>query len=75
MAGKIPRTTSSGDDARVGSKVPSTLADSSKGTRTTQPQKAAPASGSNEGDAGDDAIRVLVIRPLNKFSMKKLSMK
>ena len=71
----MPQMTTSGDDAGVGSKVPSTLADSSKGTRTTQPQKAAPAGGSNEGDAGDDAIRVLVIRPLPKFSVKKLSMK
>ena len=74
--GKMPRTIASGDDAGVGSKVPSTLVDPSKGTGTTLSQKTAPAGGSKEGDAGDDGSRALVIGSLPKFSVaKKLSMK
>ena len=69
------RTSASGDDAGVGSKVLSTLADSSKGTGTTQPQKTTPAGSSNEGDAKDSGSRALITGPLPKFSMKKLSMK
>ena len=68
-------TSVSGDDAGVGSKVPSTLADSSKGTGTTQPYKTALAGSSNASDAGNSGSRVLVTGPLPKFSMKKLSMK
>ena len=70
----MPRTSASGDDVGVGSKVPSTLAGSSKGTGTTQPQKTAPASSSNYGDARDSGSRALITGPLPKFSMKKLSM-
>ena len=48
LAGKMPRTTTSGDDAGVGSKVPSTLADSSKGIGATQSQKTALAGSSKK---------------------------
>ena len=48
LAGKMPRTTTSGDDAGVGSKVPSTLVDPSKGTGYTLSQKTAPAGSSKK---------------------------
>ena len=71
----MPRSSASGDYAGVGSKVPSTPADSSKGTGTTQPQKSAPASSSNASDADDGGSRALISGPLPKFTLKKLSMK
>ena len=70
----MPWTSASGDDAVVGSKVPSTLANSSKGTGTTQPQKFALASSSNTSNAGNVGSRALVSGPLPKFTVKKLCM-
>jgi hypothetical protein len=70
----MPRTASSGDDARVGSKVPSTLVDSSKGTGTTLLQKSAPASSSNVSDAGNTGGSALS-KPPPKFSIRKLVVK
>ena len=75
-AGKIPRIATSGDDARVGSIVPSTPTYSSKGTGTTQPLKTVPAGISKDGDAGDNGNRALVVGALPKlFVAKKFSMK
>ena len=71
----MPQTTTSGDDAVVGTKVPSTSADSSKGTGTTQPQKSAPASSSNISDAGNARSGVLINKPLTKFAIKNLSVR
>ena len=69
-AGKMPWTSASGDDARVGSTVPSTPVDPSKGTKT------APAGSSKGGGAGAGGSRALVVGVLPKLSMpKKLSMK
>jgi len=72
----MPQTTASGDDAGVGSTVPSTLADSSKGTEAIPLQKTAPTGGSKGGGAGTGDNRALVVGPLPKFTTaKKLSMK
>ena len=71
----MPWITASWDDAVVGTKVPSTAADSSKGTRTTLPQKSAPASSSNISDAGNAGSGVLINKPLTKFAIKKLSVR
>ena len=71
----MPRTSASGDDAVVGTKVPSTTADSSKRAGTTQPQKSAPASSSNVSDAGNTGSSALINKPFPKFTVKKLSMK
>ena len=57
----------------VGTKVPSTAADSSKGTRTTLPQKSAPASSSNISDAGNAGGGAIINKLLPKFAIKKLS--
>jgi len=70
----MPRTSASGDDAVVGTKVPSTTADSSKGAGTTQPQKSAPASSSNVSDTGNIGRSALINKPLPKFTAKKLYM-
>ena len=72
-AAKMPWTIATGDDAVVGTKVPSTAADSSKGTGTTQPQKSTPASSSNISDAGNARSGALINKPLPKFAIKKLS--
>ena len=69
----MPRTIASGDDAVVGTKVPSTAADSSKGTRTTLPQKSAPVSSSNISDAGNAGSGALINKPLPRFGIKKLA--
>ena len=75
-AGKMPWTSASGDDAGVGSTVPSTPVDPSKGTKTIPPQKTAPAGSSEGGSAGAGGSRALVVGVLPKLSMpKKLSMK
>ena len=72
----MPRTTASSDDAGVGSTIPSTLANSSKGTEAIPLQKVAPAGGSEGGSAGTGDNRALVVGPLPKFTTaKKLSMK
>ena len=67
---KMPQTSASGDDDVVGTKVPFTSGDSSKGTRTTQPQKSAPVSSSNTSDAGNTGSRALISGPLPKFAVK-----
>ena len=69
----MPQTTTSGDDAVVGTKVPSTSADSTKGTGTTPPQKSAPASSSHISDAGNAGSGSLMNKPLPKFATKKIS--
>ena len=69
----MPRTAASGDDAVVGTKVPSTTADSLKEMGTTQPQKSAPASSSNISDAGNARSGALINKPLPKFAIEKLS--
>jgi len=66
----MPRTTTSGDDAVVGTRVPSTTADLSKGNGTTQP-----ASSSNASDARNAGGSAMVIRPPPKFGVKKLAIK
>ena len=72
----MPQTTTSGDDAVVGTKVPSTTADSSKGTEAIPLQKTAPTGGSKGGGAGTGDNRALVVGLLPKFTTaKKLSMK
>ena len=68
----MPRTIASGDDVVVGTKVPSTAADSSKGTRTTQPQKSTPTSSSNISDTRNAGSGVLIHNPLPKFAIKRL---
>ena len=68
----MPQTTTSGDDAVVGTKVPSTTADSSKGAGTTGPQKSAPVSSSNANDVGNTGSSALINKPLPKFAVKKL---
>jgi hypothetical protein len=80
-ADKVSRTSASGDDAWVGSKVPSTPVDPSKGTKTIPPKKTALA-GSSEGGAaaqrekGAGASKALVVEPLPKLTApKKLPMK
>ena len=69
----MPQTTTSGDDAVVGTKVPSTSADSTKGTRTTHPQKSTPTSSSNISDTRNARSGVLINKPLPKFAIKKLA--
>ena len=59
-AAKMLRITASGDDAGVGSKVPSTPADSSKVVGTTLPPKSVPASSYNVGDAGNARVAALI---------------
>ena len=56
-------TSASGDDAGVGSKVPSTPADSSKGMGSTLPLKSAPASSSNVSDAENARGGALISKP------------
>ena len=75
-AGKIPRIATSGDDARVGSIVPSTLVDPSKGTETIPPQKTAPVGSTKGGSADTDGSKAMVVQPTPKLGMpKKFSLK
>ena len=71
----MPLTSASGDDAAVGQSVPSTIADSSKGTGTTLPQKSVPASSSNISDAGNAGGGALIGKPPPKFGIRKLAVK
>jgi len=76
----VPRTSTSGDDAGVGSTVPSTPVDPSKGTKTILPQKTAPAGSSKGGGAlgekGAGIGKALIVGPLPKLSApKKLPLK
>ena len=64
------RTTTSRDDAVVEMRAPSTAADSSKGTETTQP-----ASSSNISDAGNAGGSAVIIKPPPKFGVRKLALK
>ena len=76
LTGKIPWTTASGDDARVGSIVPSTLVDPSKGTETIPPQKTAPVGSTKGGSADTDGSKAMVVQPTPKLGMpKKFSLK
>ena len=76
LAGKMPRTTASGDYAGVGSIVRSTPADLSKGMETIPPQKIVPAGSTKGGSAGTGGSKALVIEPAPKLAMpKKLSLK
>ena len=69
-------TTASGDDAGVASKVPSTLADSSKGTATTLPQSTVAASSTKQGNASSGGSKAMVVQPTPKLGMpKKFSFK
>ena len=63
----MSRTTTSGDDAVVRQTVPSTTADPSKGTGTTQPT-----SSSNASDAGNTGGKAVIVRPPPKFGVKSL---
>ena len=73
--------TTSGDDAGVGMKVPSTPVDPSKGTQTT-PLKtitlvgSSKGSGAVQGEKGAGANKALVVEPLPKLTApKKLPLK
>ena len=66
----MPRTAASGNDAMVGQTVPSTTADPSKGTGTTQP-----ASSSNVDIAGDTGKQAVIVRSTQKFGIKMLAVK
>ena len=66
----MPWTSASGDDAVVGQTIPSTTADPSKGTGTTLP-----ASSSNVDNAGDTGKQAVIVRPTQKFGIKKLAVK
>ena len=66
----MSRITTSRDDAAVGKIVPSTTADSSKGTETTLS-----ASSSNISDAGNAGGSAVVIRPPPKFGVRKLAIR
>ena len=72
---KMPRNTTSGDDAAVGKNVPSTTADSSNGTGTTHAQRSAPASSSNVDDAGSGGGSAMISKPPPKFGIRKLAVK
>ena len=64
------RTSSSGDDAVVGQTVHSTTVDPSKGTGTTLP-----VSSSNVGNAGNTGKQAVIVRPTQKFGIKRLAVK
>ena len=66
----MPWTSAFGDDAVVRQTVPSTTVDPSKGTGTTLP--ASSSSVDNAGNAGKQAI---IVRPSQKFGIKKLAVK
>ena len=65
----------------MGSKVPSTLVDTSKGTQTILPKTTAPVgsskgSGATLGEKGAGGSKALVVGPLPKLSaLKKLLLK
>ena len=69
-AAKMPRTSASGDDAVGGQTVPSTTVDPSKGTGTTLL-----ASSSNVDNAGDTGKQAVIVRPTQKFGIKRLAVK
>ena len=69
------RTTASGNDAAVEKNVPSTTADSSKGTGTTHTQRSTPASSSNVDDAGSGGGSAMISKPPPKFGIRKLAVK
>ena len=71
----MPRTAASGDDAAVGQSVPSTIADSSKGTGTTHARSSAPTSSSNADDVENAGGSALISRPPPKFGLRKLAIK
>ena len=77
----MPRTTASGDDVGVESKVPSTPVDLSKRTQTILPKTTASAGRSKGGGAalgekGARAGKALIVGPLPKLSApKKLPLK
>ena len=64
----MPQVTASGYDAVVEKTVPSTTADSSKGTGTTLL-----ASSSNISDAGNAGGSAMVVKPPPKFGVRKLA--
>ena len=63
-------TSTSGDDAMVGQIIPSTEADSSKGTGT-----ALLASSSDVNKANDAGKQAIVVKPARKFGIKGLALK
>ena len=65
----MPRTLAFGDDAMVGRTVPSTIADPSKGTGTTQP-----VSSSSVDNARDTGNQAVIVRLTQKFSTRKLAL-
>lgn len=77
----MPWTAASGDDTRVGSTVPSTPVDLSKGTKAIPLQKTVPVGsskqgGATQGEKGAGVGRALIVRPLPKLiAPRKLSMK
>ena len=80
-ADKVSRTTTSGDDARVGTKDPSIPVDPSKGTQTTSQKTTASAGsskggGAAQGEKGAGASKALIVEPLPKLMVpKKLPLK
>ena len=65
--------TSSGDDTRVGTTVPSTLVDPSSRTKTTPPKKTTSTGSSKEdaaiqGGKGASASQALVVQPVPKLT-------
>ncbi|XP_039827213.1 uncharacterized protein LOC120688934 [Panicum virgatum] len=78
---KVSRTTTSGDDARVGTKDPSIPVDPSKGTQTTSQKTTASAGsskggGATQGEKGAGASKALIVEPLPKLTApKKLPLK
>ena len=65
--------TSSGDDTRVGTTVPSTLVDPSSRTNTTSPKKTTSAGSSKEdaaiqGGKGASTSQALIVQPLPKLT-------
>ena len=65
----MPRITASGDDVAVAKTVPSTTADSSRGTGNTQL-----ASSSNTSNAGNTGGGTVIIKPPPKFGAMKLAL-
>ena len=77
----MPCTTASSYDAGVGTKDPSTLVDSSWGTKTAPPKTTTSAGSSKSGGAsprekGTGASKALILEPLPKQTTpKKLPLK
>ena len=66
----MPRTSTSGDGVVVGQTVPSTTVDPSKETGTTLP-----VSSSNVGNAGNTGKQAVIVKPTQKFGIKRLAVK